>query len=88
MKYYSETLKKVYDTPEELEKAELAVSDKKKAREARAKEVEEAITAAHEANEHARDLLTKFCKDYGSFHTSIKDPVSFDPFSWFTDLFF
>lgn len=88
MKYYSDVTQKVYETTEELEKAELAVSDKKKAREARAKEVEEAIDAARDANEHARDLLTQFCKDYGSFHTSIKDPEGIDPFSWFTDLFF
>lgn len=86
MKYYSETLKKIFDTPEDLKKAEkahkekLAVEEKKRAeRSARAKEVEEAYKAY-------KKLLDDFVKDYGSFHMTINDSRSlfdmFDPFIW------
>lgn len=83
MKFYSEKTKKIYDTEEELNKAELAVDKKKVARETRAKEVEKAIKEAEAASEKAHKLLADFCKDYGAYHTSISNVKDFDPFDWF-----
>ena len=96
MKYYSEELKKLFDNEDELTKAEskakevtLAKEEKEKAlreeRAARAKEVEEAFKAARDAEKKANELLNKFVKDYGSFHTTIKDVL--DPFNWFWNVF-
>jgi len=86
LKYYSEKLSKLFDSEKELTEAETAEVNKKKARETRAKEVEDALAAAHEASDHAHKLLTAFCKDYGSYHTTIKDPDDLDAFSWIRDL--
>lgn len=67
MKYYSEQTKKLYDSPEELTKAEkdfeekkTAELKKKEAREARAKEVADAYNKYIE-------LLDAFIKDYGYY---------------------
>ena len=71
MKYYSETLKKLYDTEKDLvqaegeaKKAELEKLRKereaKEARATRAKEVEEAIKAADAARVKANQLLSDF----------------------------
>lgn len=91
MKYYSEVTNKVYDTPEELEVAEKEVLEaeaQKKERIAkrteRAKEVENAYAKAAEAQREANEILENFLKDYGSFHTTIKEPVKCFPF---TDIF-
>lgn len=96
MKYYSEELKKLFDNEDELTKAEskakevaLAKEEKEKAlreeRATRAKEVEEAFKAARDAEKKANELMSGFLKDYGSFHTTIKDIV--DPFGWFWNIF-
>ena len=67
MKYYSEQTKKLYDSPEELAKAEkdfeekkTAELKKKEAREARAKEVADAY------NKYV-ELFNAFVKDYGYY---------------------
>lgn len=73
MKYYSELTKQLYDTKEDLQKAEVEITKSKADRAERAKEVTEAIKAANEANRKANKLLEKFVKDYGSFKTTIKD---------------
>ena len=84
MKYISDVTGKVYETVEALEKDEAkvtaekeakekALAEKKAQRESRAKEVETAIKEALDAQEHATNLLQSFCKDYGTFHTSIKN---------------
>ena len=82
MKYYSEITEKVYDTPEELETAEKEVLDEQKAQEEklakraeRAKEVEEAYALAADVKEQADKLLNEFLKDYGSFHTTVRNPI-------------
>lgn len=92
MKYYSEVTKKVYDTPELLEEAEKAVLEANKEKERklaeraeRAKEVENAFAEAQEARKKADELLSEFCKDYGSFHTTIKEPTN--ALGWFDDWF-
>ena len=73
MKFYSDITKNLYDTQEELTKAEKAEADKKakaeiaqKERSTRAKEVEAAY-------KNANELMEKFIKDYGSFHTTFDD---------------
>ena len=92
MKYYSELTKEVYDTPELLEEAEKVVLEENKEKERkltehaeRAKAVENAFAEAQEARKKADELLSEFCKDYESFHTTIKEPIN--AFSWFDDWF-
>jgi hypothetical protein len=86
MKYYSEKLNKMYDSAEELGNAETAYDKAQKEKEAkavklrderaaRAKEVEDAFTAANEAYKKANDLMNKFLADYGKFHTTITESV-------------
>ena len=88
MKFYSEQLSKLFDTQAELETAEEKANAAKRAeeekkaklkanRETRAKEVEDAFKTAAEAQKKANELLNPFLKDYGSYHTTLKDaPVS------------
>ena len=73
MKYYSELTKNLYDSKDELIKAEAEVTKAKADRADRAKEVTEALKAATEANKKANELLRAFVKDYGSFKTTVKD---------------
>lgn len=95
MKYYSEKLNKVFDTPEELvaeeEKTEAArlakekeLNEYKEARAAKAKEVEDAYAAATEAAKAYHKVLQEFNAQYGAFHMSINAKKLFDTF-W--DLF-
>lgn len=96
MKYYSEDLKRLFDSEDELTKAEakakevaLAKETKEKQlreeRASRAKEVEDALKAARDAEKKANKLMNDFVNDYGSFHTTIKDV--FDPLDWFWNKF-
>ena len=98
MKYYSEITKKLYDTEEEIKKAEEnlkkmeaikeAQEKKKKAERAtRAKEVEDAFKAATEAKNKANKLLSDFAKDYGYFHMSYTNNDK-TPITNFADLLF
>ena len=73
MKFYSELTKKLYDTQEDLQKAEIEVTKSKADRAERAKEVEKALKEANEASKKANKLLQEFVRDYGSFKTTIKD---------------
>ena len=73
MKYYSELTKTLYDTKEDLIKAETELTKTKAQRADRAKEVTEALKAANVATKKANELLSAFVKDYGSFKTTIKD---------------
>ena len=95
MKYFSETLNKVFDTEAECQEAEAAQAAKKaeaearkaalvEARANRAKEVEDAYKAAVAAKKNYDDLLKAFLKDYGSFHATFKDvDPFFSLFDWF-----
>ena len=91
MKYYSDQTKQLYETENALITAEKAFAEaqkkeeeKKQERTARAKEIEDAFKAANDARLHAQELLNAFTKDYGSFHMTFKDKVTFpfffDPF--------
>lgn len=73
MKYFSEITKHLYDTKDELDKAEAEVVKSKANRAEKAKEVTELIKKAAEANKVAQKALDDFCKEYGSFKTTIKD---------------
>lgn len=85
MKFYSEVLKEMFDTAEacataEAEhakaKAEKEALAKAKAeeRKARAKEVEEAYNAKVAAEKQFKEKLSAFCKDFGPYHMTIKNP--------------
>jgi len=98
IKYYSEQLNQLFNSVEELQAAEEKVNAAKRAeeekkaqlkvnREKRAKEVEEAFKQASEAQAKANELLKAFVKDYGSYHTSIKDAAPNSLFDLFFNLF-
>lgn len=101
MKYFSEVTNKVYGTVEELNAAETKVAEEKRAREAaeakkkatreaRAKEVEAALELASKTRSDAMEKLNAFVKDYGAFHTSIKNVDTLldnNPFKTLFDLF-
>lgn len=60
-------------------------ADKRKAlqeqRSARAKEVEEAFGAADKAYNEANEKLSKFIKEYGAYHTTLRS-IPIRPISW------
>lgn len=87
MKYYSEITKKLYDSKDELIKAEVEATKAKTDRATKAKEVTELIKKASEATRIANKALTDFVKEYGSFKTTIKDE-DVDVKSDFFDLFY
>ena len=90
MKYYSEDLKKFFNTAEECEKEEAALLKQRKEEEerkakmaseraTRAKEVEDALNKLNEARKDYDEKLRAFCQDYGSWHytfTSDKPDLS------------
>ena len=97
MRYYSDYLKKLYDSEKDLLAAEKAAKDaelKKKQDEeakaankaARAKEVEAALKAATEAQNKANKLLKEFIKDYGWYHTTYSTAEDTNPLLSFSDL--
>jgi len=94
MKYFSEITNKVYDTPEALQTAELAVKEaeekekvKKEKAAAERKERAAAVDAARKemvaAQKKYKDALEDFCNRYGSYHTTLnvsEIPTLFDRF--------
>lgn len=83
MKFYSESLKQLFDTEEECRKAESeALEAKKKAeeektkllaeRKVRAKEIEDARKAMQEAQNTYNRLLRDFLRDYNTYHYSLE----------------
>ena len=88
MKYYSEITKELYDSKDELVKAEVAATKAKSDREVKAKEVTELLKATNEAQKKANKALSEFIKEYGSFKTTIKDAEdTVVPSTNFWDLF-
>ena len=80
MKYYSEKLKKVYDTVEQLQtaeteydKAHAAEIAKQKERKRRAEEINKARKELVNAQKNYNELVNKFIKDYGSYHATYND---------------
>lgn len=84
MKYYSELTKKIYDCEGDLIADEESVVKAKQEKDAKAKQlkeerasrakaVEDAYKLANEKQAEADKLMREFIKDYGSFHTTVKD---------------
>ena len=87
MKYYSEEMKRFFDTEEEcmtaeaayeeeLEKARKAKAEAAERRKARAQEVELARDEFIKARDNFNKVLNDFCKEYGSYHFSINETQS------------
>lgn len=83
-KYWNEYTNEVFDTEEEAmasEKKYLEAQEAKKRKDSeraeRAKELEAAMQKVMEAKKEYKKLLNKFCKDYGSYHYSLKDSDDF-----------
>ena len=94
MKYYSETLDKIFDTEENLVAAEMeskrqleAQRAEKEKRATAAKEVEELFNKANDAYKLANEKLEEFVKTYGSYHMTLKDSNLPRPRSLFDYLF-
>ena len=80
MKYYSDKTKKLYDTVELLNEAEMAYDEAHAAELKKAeqkKNAAEAIRAARKAIVDAQnkynELVNQFIKDYGSYHETYRD---------------
>ena len=98
MKFYSEVLKKLYDSEKELNKAEedyrvkmVKEKDaKQKEKEERAKaskEVKEKLLFAAEARKEANEALMDFTKKYGRYHLTLNDNEISDTSPFFSSLF-
>lgn len=99
MKFYSEQLKQLFNSEEELsaaekadteekERLELQKKEKETERQERAKEVAEAYKAYIEAGKKYTKLKNDFIKDYHKFHISYTDSSDvetsiWDLFDWF-----
>lgn len=93
-RFYSDITKKLYDSMEELNEAEATeqkrreeaeAKQKKRAdeRKSRAQEIDDLQKAYVGARKAYTEALEKFCKDYGTFHTSVSADNLFDFFlSW------
>lgn len=75
MKYYSDKTKALYESVEQLQKAEAAYDKEQEAalakqrdRKNRAEEIKKAREVLRDAQKNYQDLLNKFVKDYGSYH--------------------
>ena len=88
MLYYSETLKKTFNTEKECKEAEekenIRIEKEQKENEKfiaekkmRATEVEQAYKALQEAKEKYNDLVSNFIKDYKSFHFTFSNTNDF-----------
>lgn len=91
MKFYSDYLKRFYDTEKECLEAEqnfekeqkIKEEEKKKAaeeRKTRAQEIEAARAGYLDARDKYNKLLADFCKDYGYYHCSVKGPEAVNDF--------
>lgn len=72
MKYYSEVTKNMYDSVDELENAEKALSNKTAERKKDAAEVESAYNALIDARKNYNRVLEKFCEKHGAYHKTIR----------------
>lgn len=73
MKFYSEITKNLYDTKEDLVKAEVAATKEKSERAVAAKKVNDLLKEAKRANKEANKALADFVEKYGSFKTTLTD---------------
>ena len=80
MKYYSEKLKKLFDSEAELMKAESAATEEatkqeklRKEREAAAKAIDEKLKEKIRVTKEYNSMLADFCKKYGKYYKTITD---------------
>lgn len=94
MRYYSDVCHKLFDSQEELQKAEKALTQKndeeakKKAeRKADTDKVQVAYDKVIEDCKEYNKLVNEFVKKYGSYHKTINTPIKFgDIFDSFWDI--
>lgn len=94
MRFYSDVCHKLFDSQEELQKAEKALTQKndgeakKKAeRKADADKVQAAYDKVVEDCKEYNKLVNEFVKKYGSYHKTIDTPIKFgDIFDSFWDI--
>nr|DAM81039.1 MAG TPA: HEMOGLOBIN (SEA CUCUMBER) TRANSPORT [Caudoviricetes sp.] len=95
MRFYSDVCHKLFESQEELEKAEKALAQKndeeakKKAeRKADADKVQKAHDEVFKKYDEYCKLVDEFVKKYGSYHTTIDKPIHFnDVLRSFADVF-
>lgn len=94
MRFYSDVCHKLFESQEELEKAEKALvqkndeeAKKKAEREADADKVQAAYDKVIEDCKEYNKLVNEFVKKYGSYHKTINTPIKFsDVFDSFWDI--
>ena len=94
MRFYSDVCHKLFESPEELEKAEKALvqkndeeTKKKAERKADADKVQAAYDKVIEDCKEYNKLVNEFVKKYGSYHKTINTPIKFsDVFDSFWDI--
>lgn len=94
MRFYSDVCHKLFESQEELEKAEKALvqkndeeAKKKAERKADADKVQAAYDKVIEDCKEYNKLVNEFVKKYGSYHKTINTPIKFsDIFDSFWDI--
>ena len=94
MRFYSDVCHKIFESQEELEKAEKALvqkndeeAKKKAERKADADKVQAAYDKVIEDCKEYNKLVNEFVKKYGSYHKTINTPIKFsDVFDSFWDI--
>ena len=94
MRFYSDVCHKLFESQEELEKAEKALTQtndeeakKKVERKADADKVQAAYDKVIEDCKEYNKLVNEFVKKYGSYHKTINTPIKFsDVFDSFWDI--
>ena len=94
MRFYSDVCHKLFESQEELEKAEKALvqkngeeANKKAERKADADKVQAAYDKVIEDCKEYNKLVNEFVKKYGSYHKTINTPIKFsDVFDSFWDI--
>lgn len=94
MRFYSDVCHKLFDSQEELQKAEKALvqknddeAKKKAERKADADKVQAAYDKVIEDCKEYNKLVNEFVKKYGSYHKTINTPIKFsDVFDSFWDI--
>lgn len=95
MRFYSDVCHKIFETQEELQKAEKALaqkndeeSKKKAERKADANKVQKAHDEVFKKYDEYCKLVDEFVKKYGSYHTTIDKPIHLnDVLRSFADVF-
>lgn len=94
MRFYSDVCHKLFESQEELEKAEKSLvqkndeeAKKKAERKADADKVQAAYDKVIENCKEYNKLVNEFVKKYGSYHKTINTPIKFsDVFDSFWDI--